>query len=60
MLKDLTYEDAMIDILKDLNVPVIYDVDVGHTDPQWTIVNGTFAEFEYKDGKGTITQYFNE
>ncbi len=56
---DFTYEDALIDTLKDLNVPVIYDVDVGHTDPQWTMVNGAFAEFEYKNGKGKITQHFN-
>ena len=48
----------MVDILKELNVPVIYDVDIGHTDPQWTMVNGAFAEFEYKDGKGKITQHF--
>lgn len=54
---DFTYEDAMIDVLKDLNVSVIYDVDVGHTDPQWTMVNGTFAAFEYENGKGKITQY---
>ncbi len=57
MIGDFSYEDALIDVLKDLNVPVIYDVDFGHTDPQWTIINGAFGEFKYSDGKGEIKQF---
>ena len=53
---DFTYEDALHDILDDLKVPVIYDVDFGHVAPQWTIINGAFAEFEYSDGEGKLNQ----
>lgn len=53
---DFTYEDAMHRVFDDMNVPVIYDIDVGHVEPQWTMINGAYAEFEYNDGKGKIIQ----
>lgn len=53
---DFTYEDALHDVLDDMNVPVIYDVDFGHVAPQWTMINGSFAEFKYKNGAGSIRQ----
>ncbi len=51
---DFTYEDALKDVLSKLNVPAIYDVDFGHTFPQWTLINGAMAEFSYSSGKGKI------
>lgn len=54
--KDLTYEDVLHNVLDDLNVPIIYDVDFGHVAPQWTMINGSYATFEYKNHKGKITQ----
>lgn len=56
---DFTYLDALRDIFDDMNVPVIYDIDVGHVAPQWTMVNGALAEFKYKDGRGVIRQELN-
>lgn len=53
---EFTYEDALKDIFEDMNIPVIYDVDFGHTEPQWTMINGAFAEFKYSNGKGNIVQ----
>ena len=55
-IDDFSYEDALHDILDDLNVPVIYDADFGHVAPQWTLVNGAYAEFEYEEGKATLKQ----
>jgi len=55
-LDDFTYEDVLHKICDDFNVPVIYDVDVGHIAPQWTIINGAYGEFEYNNGKGKIKQ----
>lgn len=55
-IEDFSYEDALHDIFDELKVPVVYDVDFGHVAPQWTIVNGAFAEFEYSDGKGSLNQ----
>ena len=51
---DFTYEDAMHQVFDDMHVPVVYDVDFGHVAPQWTMVNGAFATFEYHDGKGIM------
>ena len=51
---EYTYEDVLHDIFDDMNVNVIYDADFGHVAPQWTMINGAFARFEYKDGKGNI------
>ena len=54
---DFTYEDAMHQIFDEMNVPVIYDVDFGHVAPQWTMVNGALAKFQYHDGKGIMESY---
>lgn len=53
---DFTYEDSLRDVLGDLKVPVVYDVDIGHVAPQWTMINGAYAEFDYENGKGKILQ----
>ncbi len=53
---DFSYVIAIKKALKNLNVPIIYDVDIGHVMPQFTIVNGSFAKFKYDSGKGEIIQ----
>lgn len=53
---EFTYKDALHSAFDSLNIPVIYDIDVGHTALQWAIINGSKATFEYKKGKGKITQ----
>lgn len=55
-IKDFTYLDALHKIFDDMKVPVIYDIDFGHVAPQWTIINGSYAEFDYKEGRGKIIQ----
>lgn len=57
---DFTYEDALKAVFDELKIPVIYDIDVGHVDLQWTMINGSLVEFEYKNGKGVIRQRFVE
>jgi hypothetical protein len=54
---DFTYEDVLHKVFDDMNVKVIYDVDFGHVQPQWAMVNGSYAKFEYKDGKGKMETY---
>ena len=51
-----TYEETVIDVLKELDVPVILDADFGHKPPRMAIINGAKARIVSKDGKGTITQ----
>ncbi len=55
--EDYTYEDALKDALLELNVPIIYDIDLGHIPPQMTYINGAYAEFELVDkNKGILKQ----
>ena len=58
-IKDFTYLDVLHKVFDDMNVPVVYDIDFGHLAPQWTIVNGSYAEFEYNnvgDGAHDVPQ----
>ena len=52
---DISYMDAAMTVLSQFNVPVIFDADIGHKEPQWTIINGAIARFEYNDGKASLT-----
>ncbi len=42
--------------LSDLEIPVIYEVDIGHLPPQLTFINGAYADILVKNGEGKITQ----
>ncbi len=53
-IEDFTYLDSLHKIFDDLNVPVIYDVDIGHLMPIFSIINGSFGTFIYKNHKGTL------
>ena len=55
---DFSYEDALHSAFDSLHIPVIYDIDVGHTQLQWTMINGSLADFKYERGKGTIKMRF--
>ena len=37
------------------NIPHIMEMDIGHTDPTITIINGAIAHVKCKDGKGEIS-----
>jgi len=53
---DLKY--ALEKSLNSLNIPVIYDADIGHVAPQFTLVNGSMSNVEYNEGKFKIIQEF--
>ncbi len=53
-VEDFTYLDALHKVFDDLNVPVIYDVDIGHLMPTITIINGSLGTFKYKNHKGIL------
>lgn len=52
----LTHAQALQTVLGDLPCPVLWDVDIGHQPPQFTLVNGALAKVEFADGGGAITQ----
>lgn len=51
---DLTYEEAVLSVLGELNLPIILEADIGHKPPQFTMMNGAIATINSKAGKGNI------
>ena len=54
--RDFVFVDALNQGLGALNLPVLYDADIGHIPPQIQIVNGAIGRVDYVDGKATISQ----
>jgi muramoyltetrapeptide carboxypeptidase LdcA involved in peptidoglycan recycling len=54
--QDFTLTDALRQGLDGLNVPIIYDADIGHIPPQMQIVNGALGEVDFTNGKATVRQ----
>ena len=42
-------------ILKDLEIPIIYDADISHKPPSMTIINGSIAHVICDKGKSKIS-----
>lgn len=57
---NITFAEAVRTSLKELNVPIIIDADIGHKPPQMTIINGAIAEIYSAEGKGKIKFEFKE
>ena len=54
----LSYVEALESVLGDLDIPVVYDADIGHVPPQMTLINGSLAEVTCENGRGSIKQNF--
>ncbi len=50
----ITYEEAIYESLKDLNIPIIINTDIGHVSPRMTIINGAIAIITSSNGKGKV------
>lgn len=55
---DINFRDAVYSALNDLDIPILYDVDIGHVPPQMPIVNGAILDVKYENNKGTIKTLF--
>ncbi len=51
---DTTYEEAVLSVLGDFQLPIILEADIGHKPPQFTMINGAFAAVRSFRGKGNI------
>ena len=51
--KKLDYIKAADKVLKD--IPHICEMDIGHTSPNMTMINGALVDVKYRDGKGSIS-----
>lgn len=49
--------ESYIDMLKEFNVPILLDVDLGHISPSMPIRNGAYAKIEYKNNNIKIKYY---
>ena len=52
----MTQHEAVADALVMLDVPVVLDADIGHTQPFLPLVNGASARVTVTDGVGVVTQ----
>lgn len=55
---DLTQHEAVADALGDLGLPIVLDVEVGHTQPNLSLVNGALARVVVDSDRREITQTF--
>ena len=55
-LSDLGYVEALQAVLGGAAFPVLYDVDIGHQPPQFTLINGALARVQFENGAGSIVQ----
>lgn len=51
---NVDYKDAIMSILGDLDVPIIFDADIGHKGPQFSIIEGAIAQVTSTNGKGVL------
>lgn len=49
--KEISAFEALSNALNDLNIPVIYDADIGHLPPNMTLFNGAIAEVHFDSKK---------
>lgn len=54
----ISLEDAIKHNLIDLNIPVLINTDIGHTDPVVTIVNGSIVKIDKVNNKYTLETFF--
>ncbi|NOU53142.1 LD-carboxypeptidase [Pseudoalteromonas sp. JBTF-M23] len=54
--KDIRSEQALLDVICALSIPVIYDADIGHLPPNMTLFNGAYAHVHVSSEQGQIVQ----
>lgn len=54
---DITFNEAVLETLGDLNIPIITDADIGHVSPQLAMVNGAILKITSEKGKGIVETF---
>ncbi len=54
---EMSYLEVLKQCTEGLNIPVVYDGDIGHKPPNMTLINGSFAELSLNNSKATLTQH---
>lgn len=50
----ISFKEAVTRVLGELNIPIIFNADIGHVSPRMTIINGAICNVISKNGKGKI------
>lgn len=50
----LTFSKAIMDVIGELNIPIITEADIGHVPPQFAIMQGAILKIRSKGGKGAV------
>lgn len=53
------YEEAILDALGELNIPIITEADIGHVAPQIAIVNGGLLKITSENGNGKVENFWH-
>lgn len=51
---DTSYQEAVLSVLGELNLPIILEADIGHKPPQFTMITGAIATIKSFGGRGRI------
>lgn len=55
---DVSEEQAILEAIGDLDLPIITGADIGHVPPQLAITQGAILKVTSQNGKGTVETYF--
>lgn len=55
---DHSYREAVEVILDELHVPIVFDADIGHKAPQFTVINGAYGVWDYEEGGSNFKMSF--
>lgn len=55
----ISYEEAVTEVIGPLNISYVFGCDIGHKQPQFSMVNGAMGTFRLKGDKGSIEISFS-
>ena len=53
---EFTQQEAVLDALEDLDIPIVFDVECGHVPPHLPLVNGALAHLTVRDDERSLVQ----
>ena len=56
---DEDYLEQLERVFGDMDVPFIWNADIGHTKPSFTIINGSVGHLEFEDGYAELSMELN-
>ena len=54
---EITEDEAILEAIGKLNIPIITGADIGHVPPQLAIMQGAILKITSKDGKGRVETF---